>query len=222
MSDCSWGTFNSDCSYTFSPPQPEETEPETTTHPRLSCRKCYRRFENAYSLEQHAKISGHRIFVCPVLGCDMSYTRRDSWTRHKRSHNLELRCELCPEGDQRKTFKRKDHLLTHQRNCHPQACRSPEVLGVSKPLQTVQASSKCSCSCSKGSSKGVTGGEAPATLQDIVKIKQEHQDRGQVLRALEKKFELNNTSTEQFACILADLVSSHTIKPEPSSRGITS
>lgn len=210
----SWDAINSESSYTFGPPQPEEKEPETSSNPRLSCRKCYRKFENAYSLEQHAKITGHRIFVCPVVGCEMSYTRRDSWTRHKRSHNLELTCDLCPKSDQKKTFKRKDHLLTHQRNCHPESCKWQEAPRAPNPLPAFQAPSQCSCSCSKGSSTASRAGEARAGLEDIVKIKSEHQDRGQVLRALEKKFELDNTSSQEFASILADLVDPHAIKPD--------
>ncbi|KAF2162272.1 hypothetical protein M409DRAFT_27275 [Zasmidium cellare ATCC 36951] len=55
FSDCSFDTFNSESSYTWGPAQSEEPEPQSTNLPRLSCRKCYRKFENAYSLEQHAK-----------------------------------------------------------------------------------------------------------------------------------------------------------------------
>lgn len=207
-SEWSLDTFSQNSYYTWGPQQPEEQEPEPvpSSQSRLRCRKCNKRFENAYSLEQHAKVFGHRIFVCPMPGCDQSYTRRDSWTRHKKSHNLELKCPLCPENGPRRTFKRKDHLLTHQRNCHPEACGSLEVPGVSKPAPPAQAPGKCSCPCSKGSSTS-SSGEARGTFQDIVEIKREHQDERQVLREIEKVFDLDDSSTkEQVASILANLV----------------
>lgn len=117
---------------------------------RRICGKCHRCFDNAYSLEKHAKTSGHRIYDCKVPGCDRSYCRRDLLTRHRKSHELGHICHICQENQELRTFKRRDHLLQHFRNRHQ---------GVSLPLAKEQAQmsktsgsgsglkSKCSCSC---------------------------------------------------------------------------
>lgn len=212
-------------SYTWASSPPEEVEPASES--RLRCCKCSKKFENAYSLEQHAKMTGHRIFVCPEPGCNMSYPRRDSLTRHKRTHNnLELRCELCPVGVQRKTFKRKDHLLAHMRNCHPYSRDSAGSFSLAKAPQsfgTSSGGSSCSCSRSKDNASFVQEAEFESrAVQDIVsEIKRIHGDDSQVLRALDERLDLNSgSSTEQVARILADFAlftpSGPTTKSEPS------
>lgn len=113
---------------------------------------CGRPFENANSLERHAKSSGHRAFSCRVPGCDKSYCRRDLWTRHRRTHTLKPVmhiCELCRQQNRPKEFSRRDHLRQHVRNCHPQSSLEEAM---SAPMQSGDSqSSKCSCKYRKSS-----------------------------------------------------------------------
>lgn len=94
--------------------------PARPTYPRNTCRVCPKTFKTSELLEQHAKSSFHRVYVCPVAGCDRSYYRRDVYIRHKSTHrqkDLHV-CYICAREGQGKAFKRKDHLTQHLRKCH--------------------------------------------------------------------------------------------------------
>ena len=87
---------------------------------RFKCTECVCSFENAHSLERHAKDLGHRCYVCREPGCEKSYFRRDLYARHKKSHRqVEVfACAICMEQGQQKAFKRRDHLKQHVRSSH--------------------------------------------------------------------------------------------------------
>lgn len=90
---------------------------------RYVCMECQQSFPTSYELEGHAKLNGHRTYVCTEAGCGRSYPRRDTFVRHMATHrSFEPHpCPICPQHPNRKVFKRKDHLTQHIRNRHPTA-----------------------------------------------------------------------------------------------------
>jgi hypothetical protein len=105
LSTSSWDT---DCS------QDESSQ-------RLACSECARTFENLSALNKHTQSTLHKAWRCFEAGCEKSYARRDTFLRHRVAHRddaLSHICLVCLQVNKRKTFKRKDHLRDHMRNCH--------------------------------------------------------------------------------------------------------
>ena len=94
---------------------------------RYPCRVCQQIFNTSEMLEQHAKRTLHRVYMCPVDTCERTYYRRDVYIRHKSTHEQKVLhvCYFCATEGQDKAFKRKDHLNQHIRNCHPRMTPCP-------------------------------------------------------------------------------------------------
>lgn len=94
------------------------------------CAECEYPFPTSQALEDHARARTHQAYACNALNCGRSYSRRDTYARHRATHKgFDAHvCEHCPIGTKRKVFKRRDHLIQHVRNCHPaespRRCRS--------------------------------------------------------------------------------------------------
>ncbi|KAK5123087.1 hypothetical protein LTR85_003283 [Meristemomyces frigidus] len=88
--------------------------------PHHICPACRRAFQTVPMLEEHAKLAGHRPFVCAQAGCRKSYQRQDVFLRHSNSHRTwdVHTCEICLRSDLKRTFNRKDHLQRHLRTRH--------------------------------------------------------------------------------------------------------
>ncbi|KAL2862619.1 uncharacterized protein BJX67DRAFT_365887 [Aspergillus lucknowensis] len=61
-----------------------------------------------------------RVFRCKWQGCRSytSFRRETDLLRHLRTVHVSPKAYPCPEPNCDKGFGRKDHLRTHQRNCH--------------------------------------------------------------------------------------------------------
>ncbi|KAK4547390.1 hypothetical protein LTR36_001046 [Oleoguttula mirabilis] len=108
---------------------------------RYKCTECKVPFANSYKLEQHAKAAGHKAYACEDARCRKSYYSRSSYVRHVASHKGPGPhvCKVCARYNQHKTFKRKDHLVQHERNCHPtEVSRVPsnQVAGIKRSSST--------------------------------------------------------------------------------------
>ena len=88
--------------------------------PPWFCEECRKVFRTSKDLERHAKISRHRPYVCSEAGCRKTFSRRDTFVRHKTIHKgSEFHtCQICLQSNKRSVFKRKDHLHQHEKNCH--------------------------------------------------------------------------------------------------------
>lgn len=81
------------------------------------CGPCGSSFATSHELEQHAKTTLHKAYVCAEAGCAKGYARRDTYARHLATHrNIEHVCTHCVHVH--KAFKRKDHLTQHLLNSH--------------------------------------------------------------------------------------------------------
>jgi hypothetical protein len=121
---------------------------------RHSCPVCHRTFPTIHSLEDHAKLTGHRPYICNHCGKD--YARQDVYLRHLARHKTpDLHsCTLCANAGKKRTFSRKDHLEVHLRNRHT----NPKRRAVSDPQDSdadigircvpVKASSRCNSTTS--------------------------------------------------------------------------
>lgn len=88
--------------------------------PPPTCRICEATFDNAYLLEDHARIKKHYTYECPEDGCDKKYRRRDVLRRHRATHgHPEFLCKFCPQTKQRRVYQRRDNLSQHIRTRHP-------------------------------------------------------------------------------------------------------
>ncbi|CAN9226618.1 unnamed protein product [Alternaria alternata] len=86
-----------------------------------SCDQCQEVFMSAWSLDQHTFDSGHTAFICEQEDCEKGFTRLDTYSRHKRSHQKDARrfpCKYCKKYRGNNGFKRSDHLTQHIRNYH--------------------------------------------------------------------------------------------------------
>lgn len=61
-----------------------------------------------------------QLFACPLVGCNDSFTRKDSIARHLQSrkhfssfNQVSFECKICA-----KTFSREDHVTQHERRYH--------------------------------------------------------------------------------------------------------
>lgn len=88
------------------------------------CIECPRYFKNGYLLEDHARVSKHKTYVCPEQGCSKKYSRRDVLRRHIATHTRsEIVCPVCAEVNRKRIFQRKDNLNQHLRIRHPEYSR---------------------------------------------------------------------------------------------------
>ncbi|KAK5115924.1 hypothetical protein LTR62_000380 [Meristemomyces frigidus] len=85
---------------------------------KFACSLCRLSFPTYYTLERHARITGHKAYECPE--CYNSYNRRDVYVRHSKTHREcgLFVCKICETASTRKRFKRKDHLQQHIRTMH--------------------------------------------------------------------------------------------------------
>lgn len=117
------------------------------------CRDCQSGtfFATSLELEAHAKLCGHRPYLCNQGTCrGKTFPRRDTYVRHMstfhnvRSRNRKLKvheCKLCLVGENTfRRFKRKEELLRHQMLDH--APDSPQSSPVAQaPYQSAKSSS---------------------------------------------------------------------------------
>ncbi|KAK3072818.1 hypothetical protein LTR53_006137 [Teratosphaeriaceae sp. CCFEE 6253] len=98
-------------------PSPITGSPKSRYH---TCTVCSLLFPTAQILEQHARASFHRLYICAQPGCRKSYYRRDVYVRHKATHKQATshECMACRQAGEKRVFRRKDHLDQHIRNCH--------------------------------------------------------------------------------------------------------
>ncbi|KAK3071746.1 hypothetical protein LTR53_008074 [Teratosphaeriaceae sp. CCFEE 6253] len=98
-------------------PSPITGSPKSRYH---TCTVCCLVFATAQILEQHARASFHRLYICEYPGCRKSYYRRDVYVRHKATHKQATshECMACRQAGEKRVFRRKDHLDQHIRNCH--------------------------------------------------------------------------------------------------------
>lgn len=165
----------------------------------LSCRECPLKFENACSLEDHGKATGHHIFACPVPGCDRTYPRRDTWSRHKKTHEAIFTCEVCPQGYYKRTFKRKDHLTAHMRNRHAKLDTSILSQRPAKQHQNLLTTLQ---------DAGLSDNAAhqDGAVQDIVEgLKRDIGSQTVIMRQLEERLDLARNVTEQLERTLATI-----------------
>ena len=82
------------------------------------CDYCMAFFAFNYTLQLHARQTGHAAYACHYDGCKKAYKRQDSLSRHKKEQHgetgpLELPCDHCnsvfQRTDKRKQHMRKDH-----------------------------------------------------------------------------------------------------------------
>jgi hypothetical protein len=96
-----------------------ETEHSNEDEPRYLCQECNKLFKNLQELDQHTKRVPHKAWICAELFCGKAYVRRDTFLRHRATHKDKSHaCPTCALHNKQKTFKRKDHLKEHMRNCH--------------------------------------------------------------------------------------------------------
>ncbi|EME49263.1 hypothetical protein DOTSEDRAFT_68136 [Dothistroma septosporum NZE10] len=114
----------------------------TQRRDRHRCKECDSRFLTASSLETHARDLFHKTFVCSEPGCDKSYCRMDLYTRHKKDHKPSKMhfCDHCPRN-RAKSFKRKDHLTQHVRNCHRKLSSFHDASDLNDPRRTLDQES---------------------------------------------------------------------------------
>ena len=123
----------------------------TQRRARHRCKACDSPFLTASSLEVHARDLCHKTFACSEPGCDKSYCRMDLYTRHKKDHKpSEMHhCAFCPRN-RVKSFKRKDHLTQHVRNCHRKMGSPGDTPHLDGPRRDSNTDSTYSCTSHNG------------------------------------------------------------------------
>lgn len=85
---------------------------------------CYERgalINDRSSLQRHVLSTGHASFVCPIDGCQSTFSRVDVLEHHQFAHSATTTrypCKYCKKYRGQDGFKRKDHLTQHVRNYH--------------------------------------------------------------------------------------------------------
>ncbi|OCL11761.1 hypothetical protein AOQ84DRAFT_178324 [Glonium stellatum] len=91
-------------------------------HPELrSCSECGAAFHKKDTLSRHAEETGHAAFTCEKSDCDSVFSRFDTYERHLKIHDDNVKRHPCPHCKRHRGvngFKRKDHLTQHLRNYH--------------------------------------------------------------------------------------------------------
>lgn len=137
---------------------------------RHTCRQCQSGFATSALLEQHSKATRHRTFACQDADCKKTYYRRDTYLRHLSTHrrtNLHV-CKVCEATKQRTTFKRRDHLKQHQRNCHPAMYGASDGIGptLQRP-DLYQSLSPREASVARDQSQSVLFGPPPGAVAPL-------------------------------------------------------
>lgn len=95
------------------------------------CRECNKVFKNLRELDQHTKRVPHKAWRCAEPSCGKTYTRRDTFLRHRAAHKDKSHaCSICAFHNKQKFFKRRDHLKEHIRNCHSKGAEPTGVDGI--------------------------------------------------------------------------------------------
>lgn len=91
------------------------------------CPQCSESFNRVFELEEHAKKSNHKPFLCHQ--CEQTFSRRDAWTRHRQLHQSRGRypCTKCDKYNGMNAFKRRDHLKKHLLAVHNQDTDFPRL-----------------------------------------------------------------------------------------------
>jgi hypothetical protein len=93
--------------------------PSLISEPNMhTCAGCMRTFSRVSEIEEHAKRTRHKPFVC--LACNKGFSRRDAWTRHRDLHSSlrQYPCNRCDKYRGSDAFRRKDHLRQHLKKFH--------------------------------------------------------------------------------------------------------
>lgn len=80
------------------------------------CHACNKEFSRAFMLDSHAKDLRHRAFTCE--DCGRGYVRQSTLARHRASAHGSRPDHVCTLCALHKSFRRRDHLLQHQREVH--------------------------------------------------------------------------------------------------------
>jgi hypothetical protein len=140
------GAFNMDTQRSRESPYPRFKEESGTTRSNSStetecsheddqqgyiCRECNKVFRNLRELDQHTKRVPHKAWRCAEPSCGKTYTRRDTFLRHRAAHKDKSHaCSHCAFHNKQKFFKRRDHLKEHIRNCHSKGTEATGVDGI--------------------------------------------------------------------------------------------
>ncbi|KAF2733865.1 hypothetical protein EJ04DRAFT_467658 [Polyplosphaeria fusca] len=93
-----------------------------SVHPHsYSCSECKKAFTTQWDMGDHATETGHAALACSHPGCGKSFSRLDTFTRHKNVHRdgaKRFPCDFCKTHRGKNGFKRKDHLTQHLRGYH--------------------------------------------------------------------------------------------------------
>ena len=96
----------------------------TSYHMRIvhpECSECGAAFSSGNKLSEHSEETGHAAFICEQLDCDSAFSRYDTYERHLKIHEDNVKRYACPHCKKHRGvngFKRKDHLTQHLRNYH--------------------------------------------------------------------------------------------------------
>lgn len=116
---------SSESSWTWERGLEETSTPEVTNQhrevvdQRCACPRCDHPFGSNHDCAGHTKRISQSPWMCPEPECGKSYSRRDTFLRHRNAHKVDSHpCKMCSREKKQKSFKRKDHLKEHVRRCH--------------------------------------------------------------------------------------------------------
>jgi hypothetical protein len=108
------------CSYTYSARGQDYKAHMKSLHPEThQCHECQHIARTPIGLGYHASTLGHAAFACDDPTCSKTFSRLDTYQRHKKSHQKDAKrhpCKYCKKHRGSNGFKRKDHLTQHLRN----------------------------------------------------------------------------------------------------------
>ncbi|KAF2000875.1 hypothetical protein P154DRAFT_491091 [Amniculicola lignicola CBS 123094] len=111
----------SDCEFWY------HRNPEYLSHLRYKhpdvyrCNECLKECGNEWALGIHRSQTGHALIVCAFSGCGKRFSRQDTYSRHRSTHDeasTRHPCKYCRKYRGSNGFKRRDHLLQHIRGYH--------------------------------------------------------------------------------------------------------
>lgn len=101
-------------------PAPDSTnQHRKTVDQRCACSGCDHPVGSTSDCAGHTSRISQTPWICLEPECGKSYSRRDTFTRHRNAHKVDSHpCKICSREKKQKSFKRKDHLREHVRKCH--------------------------------------------------------------------------------------------------------
>ncbi len=107
-------TYNDDFVYYMNPDSTEEIENLFGNENNTTGTETTSSFQTtSLPILDSAIENSEKYFKCPYKGCNQSFSKKNSLTRHKKKHTGTERSHICPHNGCNKSFFLKHHLKEH-------------------------------------------------------------------------------------------------------------